>query len=565
MNPRFALSWKWLAVALALGTWQSAARADEAADPTGTWVMTAEMEDGSAVEVKVNITKEGDEYAGTFSLMDVAEGELKEIEVDGDKLKIEAVVDFGGQELIVKFDGKVTGDTFAGEVEYDLAGQIGTLEVEGAREKSEVVVAVGPWKFTIDVNGQILEPVATIVETDGELSGKFVGDDGQEVELTDLKLEGDTLSFAIELDFGGQPLIAKYSGKIDGDNYTGALEYDISGQIGELDFKAVREGAAGEATLAGDWQITIDAGGMVLQPTASIRSEDGKLIGTFVADDGQEAELSDLKMDGNKFNFTLTVDFGGQALNAKFDGELEGDKVSGSIDYEVAGETGEATFTGERLKPSIDLAGTWKLTIDAGGQVLEPQAIIKNESGELSGQFVADDGQQVELADLALEGDKVMFTITLDFGGQDLVAKFAGNVKEDEVEGEIEYDLSGQVGTATFTGAKQGAEAAGAIGKWNISVATDDGGSLESVLTLEKGDEGPSGTMVGPDGVALEVDELKVEGDKLAFKVTADFGGQELVANFDGKVEGDKYTGKVAYDLGGETGELDFEGSRATE
>lgn len=532
-----------------------------AVDPTGNWVMKAQMDDGTAVEINVTISKDGDEYKGSFSLMDLAEGDLRSISLDGDKLKVEAVVDFGGQELIVTFNGKIDGDKFAGEAEYDLAGQVGSLEVAGAREKADVDFA-GVWKFNIDAGGQILEPTATIESKDGKLSGKFVGDDGQEVELEDLKVEGDAASFTIELDFGGQALVAKYNGKIDGDTYAGNLEYDLGGQIGELPFSAERQVAEVTVTLTGDWRFSIDAGGQILEPTATIRLEDGKLVGKFVADDGQEVEITDLALNGSKAEFTITVDFGGQDLIAKFKGDVDGDKIGGTIDYDIGGQVGEATFSGQRQQVMIDLVGHWLLSIDAGGQVLEPRATISSADGKLSGKFVADDGQEVELGDLVLSGDQVTFTISLDFGGQDLIAKFNGKVDGDGVKGDIEYDLAGQVGTATFTGARKKMDA---VGKWNLKIETDDGGALEATLTLTKGDDGVSGTLLGPDGVELTVDELKLDGAKLAFRVTADFGGQDLVARFDGQIDGDKLSGTVDYDLGGETGKLDFEGNRAAQ
>lgn len=80
---------------------------------------------------------------------------------------------------------------------------------------------------------------------DAKLAGKVSapGRDGQTIEtsITDVKLDNDTLSFAVIREFNGNSRTNKYSGKIAGDKIVGKVESMRNGEAQSRDWEAVRE------------------------------------------------------------------------------------------------------------------------------------------------------------------------------------------------------------------------------------------------------------------------------------------------------------------------------------
>ena len=77
--------------------------------------------------------------------------------------------------------------------------------------------------------------------------------------------------------------------------------------------------------------------------------------------------------------------------------------------------------------------------------------------------------------------------------------------------------------------------AADVDGKWAGTVSTPGG---DFPVTFEFKSEGAmlSGTTTGPDGAVLNIKDGKIDGDKIAFGVSVDFGGMPLDLAYSGVV-----------------------------
>jgi hypothetical protein len=84
-------------------------------------------------------------------------------------------------------------------------------------------------------------------------------------------------------------------------------------------------------------------------------------------------------------------------------------------------------------------------------------------------------------------------------------------------------------------------------GKWSGSVSTP-GGDFPVGFAFKADGAKLTGTMQGMDGMDIAITGGKVEGDKITFTVTLDFGGMPFVLNYTGVVAGDqiKLTADVA-------------------
>jgi len=83
------------------------------------------------------------------------------------------------------------------------------------------------------------------------------------------------------------------------------------------------------------------------------------------------------------------------------------------------------------------------------------------------------------------------------------------------------------------------ARAADVDGKWSGSLDTPMG-AVEVGFNLKAEGTTLSGTTTGPDGSEIAIKNGKVEGDKVSFLVSIDFGGMTLDLNYTGVVKPDE-------------------------
>ena len=75
----------------------------------------------------------------------------------------------------------------------------------------------GKWTGSVSTpNGDF--PQAFTFKADGAvLTGSMTGLDGMEVAIKDGKIDGNTITFSVSLDFGGMPFQLSYKGVLSGD------------------------------------------------------------------------------------------------------------------------------------------------------------------------------------------------------------------------------------------------------------------------------------------------------------------------------------------------------------
>jgi hypothetical protein len=326
------------------------------------------------------------------------------------------------------------------------------------------------------------------------------------------------------------------------------------------------------AKVVGDWNLKVSTDdGQSLTSVLKLSQDEGKLKGIFVGMDGTEVKAEDITAKGDALNFKVTLDFQGTELVAKFALKQEGSNLKGTVDYDLGGQTGtldvsggKATAAGGKLED-----GAWDLAIQTDdGQTLKASVKFKKDGDKLGGTFVGVDGTEQKLDEASVKDGELAFKVTIDFQGSELVAKFKLKAADDGAKGTVDYDLGGQTGTLDVI-AKRPAGAAGGdakiAGKWDVEVSTDDGQTLKSTVKLDKQGDQISGVAITPDGKEVKLEDGKLAGDELSFKINVDFEGSALIAKFKGKVDGEKIKGQVDYDLSGQTGTLDFTAKKSSE
>ena len=103
-----------------------------------------------------------------------------------------------------------------------------------------------------------------------------------------------------------------------------------------------------QAAALGDWKLSVtDQEGVVHHPRIRLRREDGKLAGVYTAaSDGQDYDPTGLKITGNRLTFTAES----SAWRVVYRTTIKGDSLTGKMEYDIGGVTGETEITGVREK-----------------------------------------------------------------------------------------------------------------------------------------------------------------------------------------------------------------------
>jgi hypothetical protein len=93
----------------------------------------------------------------------------------------------------------------------------------------------GNWSGSIDTpNGPV--QISYTFKADGaKLTGNTTGPDGTKIDIKDGKLDGDKISFTLDLDMGGGPTSFKYTGVVSADAIS--LSSDFQGQAFQFTLK----------------------------------------------------------------------------------------------------------------------------------------------------------------------------------------------------------------------------------------------------------------------------------------------------------------------------------------
>jgi L-seryl-tRNA(Ser) seleniumtransferase len=93
---------------------------------------------------------------------------------------------------------------------------------------------------------------------------------------------------------------------------------------------------AAPANVAGHWNVSLELGSIVGHPTLELKQDGEKLTGTYRGRYGASPLEGGVKE--NQIGFTVTMNAEGQEVSGLFSGTVEGDKMSGSVEFEGAGE-----------------------------------------------------------------------------------------------------------------------------------------------------------------------------------------------------------------------------------
>jgi hypothetical protein len=97
-----------------------------------------------------------------------------------------------------------------------------------------------------------------------------------------------------------------------------------------------------------------------------------------------------------------------------------------------------------RAEDKPNPTGTWKWTINFGGNEREMAVKLKLDGGKLTGTFVGPDGKETAIEDGKYKDGEVSFKVTRERDGNKFVIKYSGKVSGDTLKGKSEFERDGE-------------------------------------------------------------------------------------------------------------------------
>jgi hypothetical protein len=123
-----------LAVVALVAALAATARAEDKPNPTGTWKWTV-MFGNQSREVTLKLKLDGDKLTGAMVGRDNKETPIEDATYKDGDVAFKITRERDGNKFVIKYSGKVTGDTLKGKMEFDRNGETQSRDFEAKRAK----------------------------------------------------------------------------------------------------------------------------------------------------------------------------------------------------------------------------------------------------------------------------------------------------------------------------------------------------------------------------------------------------------------------------------------------
>lgn len=330
-----------------------AAGGDEAAPASsivGEWKIVSESALGT-LERKLIINED---LSGKY-ITDTAEADVKDLTVDGNNISFNLTLDIQGSDLNLSFKGTLDGGSLSGEFETEAGNATVTGErIGGGAETVEALTGSvdlpGLWNAVAESpEAGASDVTITFAQTDTGFSAHMETALGP-ADFPEVNLDGNSLSFSAEVDFGGVMVPMSFKGSVGGDQLQGSATLNMQGQemVFTLTGSKGKQGLTGEVILAGTWTLEVSTPDGAASTSMMYVSEDGDSYQADLRTELGNGIIKSVQVDGNRISFDTEIDFGGVMVPLSFEGTTGDGNLEGTLTADFDGQKMELPLTGTR-------------------------------------------------------------------------------------------------------------------------------------------------------------------------------------------------------------------------
>jgi len=277
----------------------------------GVWDLAYKIGDRD-VTAKLIVSEKADGAFDARWTSPMGESTISNVQFEGGKLTFDRTIKFNEREFTMTFEGVAQGDALTGASKSDM----GEIAVVGTRFGTALI---GKWETTTNTD-QGAMPSTLTVYPDLTARQEFFGG---EMPVKDLKLDGDQVTYALELGFGDQTFRIDYKVKLQGNTFAGQTSSDR----GTYDFTGKKLEPAGGSALVGKWEFTRETPQGTRTNTLTVKDD---MTATYSMRNN-EMPVTDLKVEGDQVSFKVTMTFNDREFSMDFKGRLEGNALTGEF------------------------------------------------------------------------------------------------------------------------------------------------------------------------------------------------------------------------------------------
>ncbi|MFK7736168.1 MAG: hypothetical protein AB8B50_09080 [Pirellulaceae bacterium] len=321
---------------------------------------------------------------------------------------------------------------------------------------NQVITPNGTWKWTSSVGDQE-NSCELRLEVEGEKVTGTYKDLNVETEIAKGTFKNGELNLFIEAEVQGTDISAELSGKVSDASIKGRAIVDVQGErYGEFDWEPKR--SVGKEEVIGTWDFKFTAAdGNDYQPVVKITEKETKLVGTISAG-GEQEQIDEIKLTDAAFSFAYTADYNGSDLELTYMCSPRGNALTGKINFDVDGNTGEFPIKAERRALSRDakrMLGIWEFEMETPVGANTSILTLSEVDGKLQATLTGN-GQQFEPKHVGVKNGRLRFDFVNEHDGMKVQLDWESKLKEDDtMEGTMQFDAEGNTGEIAMTGKRQ--------------------------------------------------------------------------------------------------------------
>jgi hypothetical protein len=194
----------------------------------------------------------------------------------------------------------------------------------------------GTWKGAFDFEGSNVPLTFHLTVAGAAVTGTVGGLPTTPAEIHDGKIDGDTVTFWVNTDYQGQTYKLLFTGKIsaagDAIAFTfGTEDLSWSAQLTatkSTDKAAAPSPAANGPDVTGTWKGAFDFQGSSVPLTFHLKGAAGAVTGTVEGLPTTPAEIYDGKIDGDTVTFSVNTDYQGQTYKLVYTGKIREGQIA---------------------------------------------------------------------------------------------------------------------------------------------------------------------------------------------------------------------------------------------
>ena len=174
----------------------------------------------------------------------------------------------------------------------------------------------------------------------------------------------------------------------------------------------------------GAWDLTLETRGGDRPSWVKLFKEQGETVAEFVGTGGGKNRAKDVKVDGNKFEWTMG--------KATYHATLANGKLTGHL---VRGDR-RTPFTGQRVIRRTNVTGTWNVEIELGDRTLERVLKLKQDGDKITGTYGGSEFSERTLKKGVVHHGRLTYSIDIETrDGQEFTVNYDVKVSGDRFTG----------------------------------------------------------------------------------------------------------------------------------